>query len=1485
MAHPTGAEFVERAPHIQQIQMMQQQRNITSPDPYPLYDFQKPEQLHPTDPGYQPPGVTPGFQNTATAVAGYDTGNAYSTAGNAYSASGQANSYPAYDLQGQASAYPRYDIVIPGAGGGSASDPPQPHNKEFFVSQRTGGAHASAGGAGGAYVGDSYTSADTDNTYRVGGRGGSITDDDKMHGTGGQLQRAGSDVEAERGLEMLRAMHERVEASRRVGDGEDLRLNLGRSAHSGYPNSTVQAVYGGVVDDAGCGAPTNHPYGGLLYSTENAEYGRHITDEHYRSADKTRYINPMQSPVRKDNRLSPSSSETNYALSRKPYHHPLQASSEPAYSRNASPGGLSDVHRSQSQQGQLRLVYDSTNSGRNSSVDDPAVSFDRYARRASRARVLGKAEELLNNRRNNQLDMIRETSGRTSSTRQKKSKSGKRKQQHQQRRMPPTIKIAFMGEEVVEEEETRPDTGRHFEEALASFRHGVPGQVTSSSPDRSRRNRLKGVNSRAKKKEEFLNQPKAPHRWGAQRKRPGGQSLSDYDQYSSGSEEDIVRYNGLGYDDLSRFERPRPQAPGMGSDRTESEQNHKKARRVWFFRNGDADFKAKLVLVSPKTYPTFETLLVGLGEKEVPTVAGVRHIFSWPEGKEIKSVTDLQNGRYYVCASVNRLIRVNYGNSREQFWHGGKMHHLENHLFVHKNGTATSPPNNQPKPHVITVISNMYRDSHEKLILNPNTTQNFEDVLADIQNMVTVPHPPVKALYTEATPHIKVEGFSHLFRDLREHKNFLVCGEEGVPIEPKKRPLPSSNSSSDSVGGKGSYRTSKHARADVAGLSSDSVSPGRRPMALKRIEPVRCDVNGKKREFFAPSVPFLDNDGSKPEKKLKLEWVYGFRGRDVKQNLVLLPNTGELVYFVAAVIVLYDRKTHTQKHYTSHTEEVTCLALHPRYPYIASGQVAGNSPEGAAHVRVWDAIKLSTYAVIGIGVFQQGISCLSFSESDTNGDLLLAIDDSDRHEMTVWEWTREDLDEPSAKTTTTNDPVVYGCFYPFDDKILITFGKQHMYFWSVFWNKANGRILRDKKSGLFEDELPKFVTSVCFAANRDVITGDSTGSILVWSPDDDDIFRIDRQASASMKFAHKKNVSSLVMLSVGVLLSGGGSEIKAWDSLNRFKLLKERVLPDVYGTIRKIVPMTTTGVDGYLFVGTAKDVILEGSLQSKFRPVVQGHSEELWAVKAHPTEPSFFTAGHDCSLIKWSADDHNVIWATRDKKPCTSIAVDPLGQLVAVGTSSGRVTLYGCGDGDGRERSSFQVGQAQVNAMSFSPDGSQIAIGCYDGFVHIYVIHEDGQIFRQQSAALRHSGTFVMHLDWSSDSRFIQTVLGDYDLIFWDVQNMQRLKTGRTLRDVNWATYSCPVGYPLIGAWQALEKNEVINVACRSKFLDHILTGDSRGRLRLYKYPSTQPKADHRQVKPFSSNTTAAEFLSDDTGILASGGNDAALMHYALTDR
>jgi hypothetical protein len=48
---------------------------------------------------------------------------------------------------------------------------------------------------------------------------------------------------------------------------------------------------------------------------------------------------------------------------------------------------------------------------------------------------------------------------------------------------------------------------------------------------------------------------------------------------------------------------------------------------------------------------------------------------------------------------------------------------------------------------------------------------------------------------------------------------------------------------------------------------------------------------------------------------------YGYRGRDCRSNLHLLP-TGEIVYFVAAAVVLYNVEEQSQRHYLGHTDDV-----------------------------------------------------------------------------------------------------------------------------------------------------------------------------------------------------------------------------------------------------------------------------------------------------------------------------------------------------------------------------------------------------------------------------------------------------------------------------------------------------------------------------------------------------------------------------------
>lgn len=94
---------------------------------------------------------------------------------------------------------------------------------------------------------------------------------------------------------------------------------------------------------------------------------------------------------------------------------------------------------------------------------------------------------------------------------------------------------------------------------------------------------------------------------------------------------------------------------------------------------------------------------------------------------------------------------------------------------------------------------------------------------------------------------------------------------------------------------------------------------------MLREEPARVTIRGLRRSFYPPShLPPVDN--SPPEKKLQLEWVYGYRGTDTRRNLWVLPS-GELLYYVAAVAILFDREENAQRHYIGHTEDIMCMEV------------------------------------------------------------------------------------------------------------------------------------------------------------------------------------------------------------------------------------------------------------------------------------------------------------------------------------------------------------------------------------------------------------------------------------------------------------------------------------------------------------------------------------------------------------------------------
>lgn len=72
--------------------------------------------------------------------------------------------------------------------------------------------------------------------------------------------------------------------------------------------------------------------------------------------------------------------------------------------------------------------------------------------------------------------------------------------------------------------------------------------------------------------------------------------------------------------------------------------------------------------------------------------------------------------------------------------------------------------------------------------------------------------------------------------------------------------------------------------------------------------------------------------------KLHLEWVYGYNGTKCRNNILVLPSE-ELLYFVAKVAVIFNRKMQQQRFYTEHTDEICSISQHQNQWIIATGQV------------------------------------------------------------------------------------------------------------------------------------------------------------------------------------------------------------------------------------------------------------------------------------------------------------------------------------------------------------------------------------------------------------------------------------------------------------------------------------------------------------------------------------------------------------------
>lgn len=142
-----------------------------------------------------------------------------------------------------------------------------------------------------------------------------------------------------------------------------------------------------------------------------------------------------------------------------------------------------------------------------------------------------------------------------------------------------------------------------------------------------------------------------------------------------------------------------------------------------------------------------------------------------------------------------------------------------------------------------------------------------------------------------------------------------------------------------------------------------------------------------------PSSPLPP--GSAPLRDFLL--VLRYRGFDCRNNL-FYTQTGEVVYHVAAVSIIYNRLQHSQRFYLGHDDDILSLTVHPLKDLVASAQVGLCLRGGGgwlssqalpdwlwcaqvgrdAAIHVWDVQTLKCLSLLK-GHHSQGVSALEFT--------------------------------------------------------------------------------------------------------------------------------------------------------------------------------------------------------------------------------------------------------------------------------------------------------------------------------------------------------------------------------------------------------------------------------------------------------------------------------------------------------------------------
>merc|ERR1711871_192801 len=324
----------------------------------------------------------------------------------------------------------------------------------------------------------------------------------------------------------------------------------------------------------------------------------------------------------------------------------------------------------------------------------------------------------------------------------------------------------------------------------------------------------------------------------------------------------------------------------------------------------------------------------------------------------------------------------------------------------------------------------------------------------------------------------------------------------------------------------------------------------------------------------------------------------------------------------------------------------------------------------------------------------------------------------------------------------------------------------------------------------------------------------------------------------------------------------------------------------------------TVSENGTIAVGTTRSLVFT-NLAVREQPggppvgskqlVTLGHSADVrgLAVRYRDAMSLFVTVGEDGMLGVWDAKTSTLLHR-HSVPPAGSVDISAT-NLIAVGGIDGTLTILryhphpDVGDAplEPISASHKRICRTAVVEMRFSPDGEYLAVASHDQSILIIrtmcckVIHQ-----------LSGHSARIVHMDWSVDSKILQSNCIGGEIMYWSaVDNGKQIRS--TFDDVEantkWATWTCTLGFPVMGIWADGASLSDVNACDVSPDRRYLVTADDQGTcvgsgaVKLFNAPCVVEDAPHREYSGHSSQVCNVRFVGMDR-IVSVGGADCTML-------